>query len=77
MLLKGVLSLAAVSGLGFFTYKTVQIYLMRRKYQHLPGPSCNGILGFYTGNIGLILKYLRDKKIFSDLILDLFEIRIS
>jgi hypothetical protein len=71
MIWKSVLSLAAVGGIGFFSYKTAQIYLLRRKYSHLPGPPCTGILGFYTGNIDLILKYLNEGKIFSDLVLDM------
>lgn len=34
-LLKGLVGFAV----GYFTYKTLVIYLRRRKYRHIPGPS--------------------------------------
>ena len=34
-----------------FSYKTIEIYFKRRKYQHIPGPPANGLLGFYLGNL--------------------------
>ena len=33
-----------------FVCKTVDIYLKRRKYRHIPGPPIHGILGFYLDN---------------------------
>ena len=29
-------------GASFITYKTIRIYLLRRKYSHIPGPNTNG-----------------------------------
>ena len=37
--------------LGLFTYYTIKIYFLRKKYEHIPGPPANGILGFYFGNV--------------------------
>nr|UOU03255.1 cytochrome P450 3049B1-3 [Brachionus rubens] len=44
--------LAFLTGIGLssFAYKTIQIYLLRRRYRHIPGPETKGILGFYLGN---------------------------
>ncbi len=39
---KTLLKLLAVSGLGLLTYKTISIYLKRRRLSHLPGPPTNG-----------------------------------
>nr|QUF59390.1 cytochrome p450 CYP3049F1 [Brachionus angularis] len=58
-------------GLTFFLYKTMKIYLLRKKYSHLPGPKTNGIIGFYMGNLDLAIKYLNEGKILADLMLEL------
>lgn len=34
--------LLAAAGLGFFAYKTLAIYLLRRRFRHIPGPETNG-----------------------------------
>ena len=46
----------------FSTYFTVQIYILRQKYQHIPGPPSNGILGFYLGNLIELMIDTRYKK---------------
>lgn len=40
---KNLAILAASFGFGFFAYKTLQIYLVRRKYSHIPGPKTKGL----------------------------------
>jgi hypothetical protein len=48
--------------LGLFSYYTIKIYFLRRKYEHIPGPPASGIIGFYFGNVFEILVYTRRKK---------------
>ena len=48
MMTFGTVSVGAV--FTYFLYKTLNIYLKRRRYRHIPGPQSNGILGFYLGN---------------------------
>lgn len=43
---------------GSLTYITLQIYFLRQKYKHIPGPPATGLTGFYLGN----LIELRNKK---------------
>nr|UOU03247.1 cytochrome P450 3049F1 [Brachionus rubens] len=57
--------------IGFVAYKTYVIYQIRKKYQHIPGPKTNGIIGFYLGNLSEALKYIKDGKILADMMLDL------
>nr|UOU03254.1 cytochrome P450 3049B2 [Brachionus rubens] len=59
----------SISILFLFTYKTIQIYLLRRKYSHIPGPKTNGIIGFYLGNIPE-LKRLMKTKMVPDILVD-------
>lgn len=66
---KGALSVLLGTGLAFLAYKTFKIYLLRRKYRHIPGPKTKGILGFYLGNV-LDIKNLPKNKIFPDLVAD-------
>lgn len=61
----------ALALLAIVIYKTVKIYLIRRKYRHLPGPPTNGLLGFYLGNLDLAAKIMKEGKIFADLMLEL------
>ena len=61
----------AVALISFLVYKTIKIYLIRRKYQHLPGPPTHGILGFYMGNLDMALKVMKEGKVFADLMLSL------
>nr|UOU03256.1 cytochrome P450 3049B1-2 [Brachionus rubens] len=63
------LGLLAGLGLVSFTYKTIKIYLLRRKYSHIPGPKTHGILGFYLGNIPDLIK-VSNEKILWDLVTD-------
>ena len=56
---------------GYLTYFTVNIYILRKKYAHIPGPPANGLIGFYFGNLFEINHNLRSKKrVTSQLILD-------
>jgi hypothetical protein len=55
---------------SYVAYKTLQIYLKRRKYCHIPGPPTDGILGFYFGNVLNMPKYLENGKIFNQFLLE-------
>ena len=56
------------SAIGFFLCKTISIYLMRRKYSHIPGPPTRGLLGFYLGNLQRIRQVMNtDGQILADL----------
>ena len=65
--------LSVVLGGGFLVYKTVKIYLLRRKYSHLPGPPATGLLGFYLGNLREAVRAINEKKILSDLMHQWYE----
>jgi hypothetical protein len=57
--------------IGYLTYFTVTIYILRKKYAHIPGPPANGLIGFYFGNLFEISHNLRVKKrVTSQLTLD-------
>ncbi|CAF0954298.1 unnamed protein product [Brachionus calyciflorus] len=64
-----IISILAAFGLGLIGYKTIRIYLLRRKYRHIPGPKTRGLLGFYLGNI-VDIRNLPKNKIFHDLIIE-------
>ena len=51
-----------------FVYFTVKIYLMRKRYQHIPGPKTKGVLGFYMGNLDEVWVMLRNERILAELI---------
>jgi hypothetical protein len=59
-----------VFSFAYSIYKTIQIYLLRRKYRHIPGPPANGLLGFYLGNVVDMPKYISNQKIYNDFIFD-------
>lgn len=61
----------AVVLLLILAYKTVKIYLLRRKYRHIPGPPTNGLFGFYMGNLDIAAKIMKEGKVFADLMLEL------
>lgn len=61
----------------FILFKTLKIYQMRKKYQHLPGPRTHGLLGFYLGNLDLAVRVMKQGKIFADLMLELYFILSS
>ncbi len=65
---KKLLSLFVSTSVGLFVYKTIQIYRMRKKYRHIPGPPTKGIIGFYMGNLDQAVQIMKDGKILSDLI---------
>lgn len=66
MLLPGLAS--AITGV--FTYYTLKIYFIRRRYRHIPGPPTKGILGFYFGHVYELKKNLEKKRVNADLYLD-------
>ena len=68
---KKIFGFFASLSLGFFAYKTIKIYLVRRKYRHVPGPKTNGITGFFLGNLDEAIRVLNEGKILSDLMNDL------
>jgi hypothetical protein len=74
--LSNLLKLVATLASSYTIYKTIQIYLIRRKYRHIPGPSANGLLGFYLGNVIDMPKYLNNQKIYNDFIADWYFILI-
>ena len=53
-----------------FGYKTIVIYLKRRKFNHIPGPPTKGILGFYLGNLDQIVMTMKNGRILADLTSD-------
>ena len=55
---------------GYVGYKTLRIYLLRRKYRHIPGPPTKGIKGFFLGNIAEIQMNSMQKRILTDLYCD-------
>ena len=56
-----------------FSFFTLQIYNLRKKYQHIPGPPADGIFGFYLGNLIEISIHSRiNKKILGNLFLEWF-----
>nr|UOU03248.1 cytochrome P450 3049E2-2 [Brachionus rubens] len=52
---------------GLIAYKTFKIYLMRRKYKHIPGPKTKGILEFFIGQYITINKYTSQNKVIGQL----------
>nr|ATW72320.1 cytochrome p450 CYP3049E5 [Brachionus calyciflorus] len=56
------LSLSSVL-IGLFTLKTIKIYLIRRRYKHLPGPKTNGIIGFYFGQYFEIVNHVSNQNL--------------
>ena len=53
----------------FIIYKTVKIYIARKKLAHLPGPPTKGILGFYLGNLDEAIVTINEGKVLADLML--------
>jgi hypothetical protein len=69
LMTRSVLLSLTSSALGFFLYKTLSIYLMRKKYSHIPGPPTRGLLGFYLGNLQRIRQVMNtDGTILADLL---------
>ena len=69
--LKAGLFIAVIS---YFSYVTLKIYNLRRKYAHIPGPPAKGIIGFYFGNFfEIISNETVNKKVTNDLVLDWYD----
>ncbi len=68
--LSGLLKVVAYLASSYAIYKTIQIYLLRRKYRHIPGPPATGLFGFYLGNVIDMPKYLKNQKVYNDFISD-------
>ena len=51
-----------------FFYKTIDIYIKRKRYKHIPGPSANGILSFYLGYLRDVLSADKNDIMFTDLL---------
>jgi hypothetical protein len=62
-------TLLPVSISMFIIYKTVKIYIARKKLAHLPGPPTKGILGFYLGNLDEAIVTINEGKVLADLML--------
>nr|QEV83801.1 cytochrome P450 [Brachionus rotundiformis] len=58
-----ILKLSICAGFIIFVYKTCQIYLLRQRYRHIPGPKTNGLLGFYLGNIPELKELVKHKMV--------------
>lgn len=69
---KEYLKLTLLSPFLFVIYKTYKIYVIRKKYCHIPGPKTKGLLGFYLGNLEQAIKYLKGGQILADMMLDLY-----
>nr|QUF59389.1 cytochrome p450 CYP3049E3 [Brachionus angularis] len=52
----------------FFTYLTLKIWLMRKKYQNLPGPKTKGIIQFYFGHYFTVNEFMSNGKILGELL---------
>lgn len=64
---KSLASLIASTFFSLFFYKTQQIYKMRKRYEHIPGPPTPpGILGFYLGNLQKIVFTMANGKLLAD-----------
>lgn len=64
---------AALASLAsYFAYYTLKVYLVRRRYAHIPGPPTKGILGFYLGNIYEFGECLKSGRIINEVFLDLY-----
>nr|AHL88997.1 cytochrome p450 3049E1 [Brachionus koreanus] len=70
--MKILISLSAAL-VGAFSYYSFKIFLLRRKYRHLPGPSSKGLIGFYFGQYFRIVKHISAKKILQDLHFEWFK----
>ena len=57
----------------FISYKTLKIYLNRRKFRHLPGPPTKGIFGFFLGNLDQIVATMKSGRILADLTSDWYK----
>ena len=57
---------AAGLSLSYLGYKTVEIFLNRRKYRHIPGPPTKGLLGFFIGNLVEFTQAMSDGKLIDD-----------
>ncbi len=55
---------------SFVLYKAGRIYLIRRKYRHIPGPSTTGVIGYFFGNTSDIVKFKNEGKVFVDFLTD-------
>ena len=51
------------ASVSYFTYYTLKIYFLRKKYKHIPGPPSKGLLGFYFGNLYEIKEGRRNDRI--------------
>ena len=65
---KSILSFIFTSLIGLFTFKTIKIYFLRKKYAHIPGPPTRGLIGFYMGNLDQAIHVMKNGKILADLI---------
>ena len=71
---KSLVSVIASASVSFFVYKTFQIYRMRKRYEHIPGPPTPpGILGFYLGNLQKIAYTMSNGKLLADLMIEWYE----
>lgn len=61
---------AVFAAILFIVAKTIKIYLLRKKYSHLPGPPAKGILGFYLGNLKQVVHTVNNNKILCDLMIE-------
>lgn len=62
------------TALSYFIYKSLKIYMMRRQYDHIPGPPTKGILGFYFGNLEKLVNVMNNGQILSDVMIEWTEI---
>lgn len=68
--LKNVSLITSSLGVGFFIYKTVQIYLVRRQYRHIPGAPTKGIIGFYCGHLREVTRAFKDGQVMDNLFIE-------
>jgi hypothetical protein len=64
------------TAIGYFSYVTLKIFNLRRKYAHIPGPPTKGIIGFYFGNfLEIIYNEKVNKRVTNDLVLDWYKFK--
>jgi hypothetical protein len=63
-------TIASIIALIYFVYYTIKVYFVRQKYQHIPGPPADGLIGFYTGNVFDLIKSYKTGKVYGDVQLE-------
>jgi hypothetical protein len=55
---------------GYIIFRVGKIYILRRKYKHIPGPPTKGIFGYFFGNVLETFEWVKKGKIFPDFLFE-------